>query len=53
MFVKWREISCRSREHTEVKFKGNKQQSKIPREAGGSEMEGAGDGAEGCLFPCR
>lgn len=46
-------MSCSSREHTEVKFKGNKRQSKTPREAEVSETEETVDGAEGCLFLWR
>ena len=52
MFVKWREMSGDiSEEHTEVKYKGNNQQSKIPGEAGGHEIKETSDKAEGCLFP--
>lgn len=50
MFVKWREMFTNSGKHTEVKCKGNNQQSKIPAEAGGNEIE-TSDEAEGCLFP--
>lgn len=43
MFIKWREMSRDvSGEHTQVKYRGNNQQSKIPGEAGGREIKQKG-----------
>lgn len=50
MLVKWREMFNNFRKHIGLKFKGNNQQSQIPAEAEGNEIE-ASDEAEGCLFP--
>ena len=50
MFVKWREMFSNSREHIGLNFKGNNQQTQIPAEAEGKEIE-TSDEAEECLFP--